>query len=65
MPETLARAGPARRGTGNGAPGHAYTPGMPGEISGIFLVAAFATLMAACVILAVRLIGASSPGKGS
>jgi len=38
---------------------------MPGEISGILLVAAFATLMVACVILAVRLIGASLPGKGS
>jgi hypothetical protein len=38
---------------------------MPGEISGILLVAAFATLMVACVILVVRLIGASSPGKGS
>jgi hypothetical protein len=38
---------------------------MPGEISGIFLVAVFATVAAAGAFLAVRLIGASSPRKGS
>jgi hypothetical protein len=37
---------------------------MPGEVSGILLVAAFATLVVLGVILAVRLIGVSSPGKG-
>jgi hypothetical protein len=36
---------------------------MPGEISGILLVAAFATLAALCGLLAARLLGVSSPGK--
>jgi hypothetical protein len=38
---------------------------MSAEISGIFLVAVFATIAAAAAILAVRLIAASSPRKGS
>jgi hypothetical protein len=38
---------------------------MPGGISGIFLVAVFATVAAACAYLAVRLVAASSPRKGS
>jgi hypothetical protein len=37
---------------------------MPGEISGILLVAAFATMTVLGAILAIRLIAASSPGKG-
>jgi len=36
---------------------------MPGEISGILLVAAFATVAALCGLLAARLLGVSSPGK--
>jgi hypothetical protein len=37
---------------------------MSGEISGILLVAAFATVAALGTILALRLAGASSPRKG-
>jgi hypothetical protein len=38
---------------------------MPGEISGILLVAAFATVAALSAILVVWLVSASSAGKGS
>jgi hypothetical protein len=38
---------------------------MPGEISGILLVAAFATVAVLAAILAAWLVSASSPGKGS
>jgi hypothetical protein len=38
---------------------------MPGEISGILLVAVFAAVAAGCVILAVRLAAASSPPADS
>jgi hypothetical protein len=37
---------------------------MPGEISGILLVAAFAAIAAFAVLLALRLLGASSPRGG-
>jgi hypothetical protein len=36
---------------------------MPGEISGILLVAAFATAAALFVFLALRLVSMSSPGR--
>jgi hypothetical protein len=38
---------------------------MSAEISGIFLVAVFAAVAAAAAFLAVRLVAASSPRKGS
>jgi hypothetical protein len=38
---------------------------MPGVISGILLVAVFATVAVLCAILAVCLVGASSARKGS
>ncbi len=37
---------------------------MPGEISGILLVAAFAAIAGFAVLLAVRLLAASSPRDG-
>jgi hypothetical protein len=38
---------------------------MPGTVSGILLVVVFATVAACCVLLAVRLPGASSTGHGA
>jgi hypothetical protein len=38
---------------------------MPGTVSGILLVVVFAAVAACCVLLAVRLPGASSTGNGS
>jgi hypothetical protein len=38
---------------------------MPGQVSWILLVAAFAMVAALCVFLAVRLAGLSAPGKDS
>jgi len=57
------RAGSPRRGSAAGVPVSPRLPDMPGEVSGILLVAAFATVAALCGLLAARLLGLSSAGK--